>query len=359
MWRFTHHPFERQPATAPDQRSVRRLRALVLLLGFMPWNGWSADRDPAADAQMLGLWPPPPAEPRIAFVQSITGPADLGITPSSWAKVVNWFTGGNPDKQKMVKPFGVALDEADNLCVTDMGTGLVWFFDRARKRCSLMGYRGKAPFVSPVAVARRDGVTYVADSALRTVTALSAEGKSLYEISQGLERPAGLAVSANQIFVADSARHCVVVFDRSGKELRRIGNRGAGEGELNYPSHLALGKDHRLLVTDSLNSRISIFGATGSFLNTVGSAGDGTGHLGRPKGVAMDSFGHVYVMDALFDNLQIFDDQGHFLLSVGTTGSKAGEFWLPAGVALTRSNEIFIADSYNKRIQVFKYLDKP
>ena len=309
-------------------------------------------------SSLSSVWPPPPAEPRVGYVQSLTGPVDFGIRPSAWNRIADLATGASRAREKLVKPFGLALDEQDNLCLTDMGTGRVWFFDRTRKRIQTWEKTGRFRFASPVAIAKVKGVFYVADSALQKVVAFNGQGKYLFEIGQEVTRPAGLAVSNEQLFVADTASHQIAVFALTGKFLFKFGKRGAVPGELNFPTHLALDTRGQLFVTDSMNSRVQVFDTQGQFRGLVGSAGDGSGHFSRPKGVAVDAFGHVYVVDALFDNFQIFNQEGRFLLAVGTAGTEPGQFWLPAGIAIGRDQRIYVSDAYNGRVQVFQYLGK-
>lgn len=347
----------RLPGLTEADRWPPGLRCSLIVLGvFLASFTRSAERNGSSDAQMLGLWPAPPGEPRVRFVQSIAGPADLGIKPSGWSRLAGLLTGADRRKEKLVKPFGVAFDEADNLCLTDTATGWVWFFDRARKSCQHWESAGRFRFVAPVAVAKRKGVFYVADSGAPGVVAFDGRGRLLFEIASALERPSGLAILEERLFVADASAHCVRVYDLKGQFLSKFGQRGAAPGEFNYPTHLAVSADRRLFVTDSMNCRIQVLDAAGRPLSVIGSPGDASGQFSRPKGVAVDHFGHVYVVDALFDNFQIFDQNGEFLLDVGSAGSGIGEFWLPGGITIDRSNQVFVADSYNKRVQVFKYV---
>jgi DNA-binding beta-propeller fold protein YncE len=305
------------------------------------------------------VWPSPPAEPRIRFVQSIAGPADVGIRPSAWSRLANLVTGSQKGLEKFDKPFGIAVDEQGNLCVTDTGTASVCFYDRRRKTWQWWERIGKQKFMSPVAVAKRGDQFFVADSALQKIFVFRGNGEPLFEMTKHIERPVGLAISGSRLFVADSQQHAIVVFDLAGNFLRTFGKRGAAGGEFNFPTHIWADEKGRIYVTDSLNSRIQIFDADGNFVRVFGTAGDGSGHFSRPKGVAVDRFGHLYIADALHDNVQIFDDNGRFLLEVGASGKGQGEFWLPAGLAVSRNDEVFIADSYNHRVQVLQYIGRP
>jgi sugar lactone lactonase YvrE len=320
----------------------------LILLGSWPVLGASEPVKPPG-------WPPPPAEPCVVFVESITCPADLGIKPPTLKRLAHWITGGDRDAGQLVKPFGLALDDAGDLLLTDTGANVVCCLDRARKKWLRWEQAGKTRFASPVGVARRRDTIFVADSGLGKVLAFDLKGKLLFEITRELERPSGLAIFGEKLFVADAQRHQVVVCDLRGGFISRFGRRGSNPGEFNFPTHVAADASGRLYVTDSMNCRVQVFDPSGQFERAIGSPGDGPGHFSRPKGVALDRYGHVYAVDAVFDNVQIFDDQGRLLLNWGEAGSDPGQFWLPNGIAISRDNEIYVADSYNRRIQVFRY----
>jgi sugar lactone lactonase YvrE len=321
---------------------------------------WFAGAPEASANPVTNLlaWPPPPAEPRIVYVQSIRGPADLGIKRSVFIRAARWLAGGSGDSGQLVKPFGIALDDAGNLLLTDTGTSEVFCLEQSHRKWLRWQQAGKVRFESPVAVARHRDTIYVADSALGRVLAFTPKGKLLFEITRDLERPSGLALTNEKLFIADSQRHQIVIFDLRGAYISKFGQRGSGPGEFNFPTHVAADPRGDIFVTDSLNCRIQVFDASGRFQRVIGSPGDGPGHFGRPKGVGLDGFGHIYVVDAVFDNVQIYDPRGSLLLSWGEPGSDPGEFWLPNGVVVGRDNRIYVADSYNRRIQVFSYTGK-
>lgn len=333
--------------------------SLLLLLAVAGCSG--VQRPPAAAAESAGplAWPSPPDEARIAYVRSVSKPADLGIKLSAFGRIGRWLTGSDKGNELLVKPFGVALDEADNLCVTDTGSATVTFYDRVKKKAHRWGKIGAMRFVCPVAVARHNGIFYVADSGLGKVVAFNDAGKLVQQITNHLERPSGLVVIRDQLYVVDSQRHAVVIYDLGGGYRSEFGKRGDGPGEFNFPTHAAADAAGNLYVTDSMNGRVQVFDAAGRFERQVGAPGDGPGTFSRPKGVAADSYGHLYVIDALFDNFQIFDESGRLLLNVGEMGPGPGQFWLPNGIAISRTNEIVVADSYNRRVQIFKYVGAP
>ena len=239
----------------------------------------------------------------------------------------------------MQKPFGLGVDEAGNLCITDTGVNRIYYCDFARKQWRTYDGIGKVQFASPVAVARRKGIFYVADSQLGKVFAFQDDGKPVWEIAAPLVRPVGVAVMDDALAVVDSQAHAVFVFDLQGRFRFKFGQRGIGSGEFNFPTHIAADRQGHLLVTDSMNSRVQVFDLEGKFISAFGSNGDTSGHFGRPKGVAADTFGHIYVADAMFDNLQVFDLSGQLLLNIGQSGNRPGEFGFPAASQSERTTK--------------------
>ena len=320
-----------------------------------------AGRDTAGDPGDLRLpamvWPVPPAAPRIRYVGQLTGRADFERRRSAWRRVFDFVVGLRAKDDAFAKPLSVDVDDNDNICVADTGAKAVFICNRERSLFKCFRRLGDTTLVSPVAsVAGGHDTFLVADSALGQVLAFDLNGRLLFALADGLERPSGLAVFGERIFVADSKRHQILIFDFQGRQVSSIGERGSGPGQFNCPTHVTIDRNGRLYVTDSMNFRIQAFDASGRFLGAIGEQGDTSGRFSRPKGTGVDAFGHVYVADGLFDNIQVFDPGGRFLLNWGTAGSEEGEFWLPTDVAVSKQNAIYVADSYNKRVQVFQYV---
>jgi len=333
--------------------------ALVLAAGSCQVSSRSVEpAEPAtAGAYERLVWPQPPEMTRIRYVRSITEAHDLGIEKSFFGKLVDAISGNS--QGRMVRPTGVA--ERDGVVyVADSGAAALWIFDPAKQRSVKVSQVNGIDLLSPVAVADRpDGAVFVADSYLRKVFLLDGQGKFLRTVvEEGLERPAALAYdeTSDRLYIADSVGQCIAVHASDGKHLSTWGKRGFGDGELNYPSYLALDRSGVLLVTDALNYRVQAFDRNGKFLWKKGHHGDGSGDFAAPKGVAVDSEGHLYVVDALFDAVQIFDGEGELLLSFGDRGTAPGEFWLPEGAFINKQDRIYVADSFNRRIQVFEFL---
>ena len=319
------------------------------------------ERDPLQAEAALPVWPPAPDEPRVRYLRSVHAPSDWGIERSILRRAFDALVGNV--EEAFVRPTGVA--ERDGvLYVADPGAPALWIVDIAQNRFAKVVQAGKERLLSPVAVAvRPDGAVFVADSALGKVFLVDREGKFVRTVAEnGLVRPAGLAYDANEqrLYVADAARHLVELYAvADGTLLAARGQRGSENGEFNFPTHLTLDPEGRLLVTDALNFRVQAFDREGRFAWKLGRAGDGAGDFAAPKGIAADNRGQLFVVDALFDVVQIFDRDAKLLLAFGERGSRPGQFWLPGGIFISTKNEIYVADSYNRRVQVFQALPEP
>lgn len=303
-------------------------------------------------------WPPPPADPDIVFIRQIAAPKDIGAKAPFFTRLANHLTGVAADSQSLVRPFGLSLDDAGNLLVTDTAAKSVCCVDLAHKKWQRWTAVDKRPFISPVAAVHFGKMFYVVDSGRGSLIAFDEKGRGQFETTNELARPSGIARLGTHLLVVDSALHQVVVFGLQGDFMSKFGRRGQAPGEFNFPTHIAVDAQDRIYVTDSLNYRIQVFNADGQFVREFGSAGDGPGHFTRPKGVAVDPAGHVYVVDAVFGNVQIFNNEGLLLLDFCQSGSDAGQLWLPNAIAINSRNEIFVADAYNHRLQMFRYTGK-
>jgi DNA-binding beta-propeller fold protein YncE len=304
---------------------------------------------------MTPAWPPPPAEPYIVYLHDIVAPKDIGAKAPFFTRLANRITGVTVDAKGLSRPFGLWLDAAGNLVVTDTGANAVCYLDLAHKKWQRWTGAGDQRFVSPVAAVHEGRIFYVADTGLGEVVAFDEKGRRQFAMTNELARPSGLALLGDHLLVVDSELHQVVVCGLHGEFISKFGRRGQEAGEFNFPTHIAVDGRDQIYVTDSLNYRIQVFTADGRFVRAFGSAGDGPGHFSRPKGVAVDQAGHVYVVDAMFGNVQIFDESGRLLLDFGQSGSGPGEFSLPNAISISPGNEIYVADAYNHRLQMFRY----
>ena len=313
------------------------------------------------------MWPAPPEVPRYMYAGQLLGEANFRA-PGARAgegfmgllRAIAGLVVGESRPVELARPQSGAVDENGRIYVTDVSRQAVFVFDPGAGKLDVWEKaEGLANFAGPVAVAALNGIAYVTDAELGIVARLDASGTPQRALGRGLlKRPTGLAFDPQrgELYVADTAAHDIKVLDLSGALKRVLGRRGEGDGEFNYPTHLAFA-DGELYVTDTMNSRIQVLeGASGTMQRSFGMRGLYVGNLVRPKGIALDSERNVYVVESYYDHLLVFDRQGRFLMGIGGLGAESGKFYLPAGVWTDHLNRVFVADMFNGRVVLFQHL---
>src|SRR5262249_27207297 len=83
---------------------------LAAIAGLALLTACSAPQHPSSpmDSSKPVVWPAPPEPARIAFVQSVHRPADIGVKMSSFSRLGHWLTGSEKGNEPLIKPFGIA-----------------------------------------------------------------------------------------------------------------------------------------------------------------------------------------------------------------------------------------------------------
>ncbi|MDR3701533.1 MAG: 6-bladed beta-propeller [Candidatus Sulfopaludibacter sp.] len=298
----------------------------------------------------------------VEYLRTIPSVREFTKPRSFFTKLLNFVAGPPEGRPELLRPYATTHDSAGRLLVADPGQQGVHIYDFEKHKYQfLKGPKGSL-LASPIDVACDSGDNiYVSDSVRARVYVFDTRGRFLRTIGGGtpesrLARPTGMALdrSSRLIYLTDTLRHQVLVFRLDGSFLRAIGRRGAGPGEFNFPTALAL-SGGRLYVVDSMNFRVQILTPDGAYAGSFGQLGNQTGTLNRPKGIATDSDGNIYLADGLFDAVQVFSPEGRLLYYFGSGGVKPGQFQLPTGISIDDRNIIYVADSLNRRVQVFRY----
>lgn len=337
------------------------LVTLLVGVAIVSCSSQTTIKDSARAAENLA-WPPAPSSPRIKFIEAFANPEDLNITIGVFG-LLKELAAGKEDNA-LVLPMATVVNDLGQIFVADQGAKLIHRYDKKRGKHVKIKIFGDKSFASPVGLAAdAEGNVYITDSDLAKIykITINDDKAEAVHLDGDFLRPTGIAVDhgSGWIYVVDTGLHAVYIFTQEGKLVKRLGGRGTGEGEFNFPTYIGQDKERNILVTDSLNFRVQKFDRFGRYLAQFGKAGNGTGDLARPKGIAEDSAGHIYITDALFHTVQIFDSGGNFLLNFGIQGTAIGEFWLPVGIFIDKNDYIYVSDSYNRRVQVFQYIGEP
>jgi len=130
------------------------------------------------------------------------------------------------------------------------------------------------------------------------------------------------------IWAVDATGHVIYKMNQDGKEIMRLGTRGAvggGPSNFNLPTDIAFAPNGDLYVTDGYGgARVVRFSRDGKFLLEWGKRGTGPGEFGLPHNVVVDGQSRVYVTDRDNQRIQIFDANGKYLSEWSKTGGVSG-----------------------------------
>ena len=318
--------------------------------------------------------------------------------------------GGLAVNASLAQPFGVAVDTAGNLFITDS------LNDRIRRVSSngiistvagngadtFAGDGGQATAASlnePTnATVDAAGNLYIADTFNRRVRHVATNGiirtiagnnRFKYSgdggnaVNASLSLPSGMDVDGNgNVYVADTFNHRIRKITPSGIITTAAGNgiwSFSGDGgtatnaSLGQPMEVAVDSSGNLYIADAFNNRIRKVTANGVISTVAGggtSLGDGglatSAELDFPSGVAVDGAGNIYIADTDQHRVRKVASNGVITTIAGDgfadefgdgqftgDGGQAVNASLnyPQGVALDTAGNLYIADTYNHRVR--------
>ncbi|XP_072022888.1 uncharacterized protein [Amphiura filiformis] len=155
---------------------------------------------------------------------------------------------------------------------------------------------------------------------------------------EDLERPTGIAIFKNKVYVADWQQSCIHVFGMDGGLQKTLCNEGKGVNNLDHPWMITFNTQGQLLVADGYNKRIQILEPERSneVVDTILVRVKETALI--PRGIAVDVNNTIFVtamerVKGIMPCLQcvvVFTQGGYPL---GIFGDRSGFHW-PRGIAV-------------------------
>ena len=206
-------------------------------------------------------------------------------------------------------------------------------------------------------------------------------------------KPYGVGIRDGKIFVCDTMRSAIQVFDLNTKKAHYFA--AAGDGAVKMPINISFDLDDTRYIADSTRGQVLIFKGDefGGALGTKDEmtpcdvaissnrlyVADVKGHVVRvydklsrkplftmprdpktstnklfsPTNLALDSKGRVLASDTGAFAVRVFDTEGNFIASFGQQGVAPGLFARPKGIAVDRQNLIYVVDASTQVVQVF------
>jgi hypothetical protein len=228
------------------------------------------------------------------------------------------------------------------LLVCDQGYPAIMGIDLASGRSAAWEDSSHGPRC-PVAIAAGDERVYVADTTRRAVLVYQSDGKFVEMLTPGAEgdrgfRPCSLAIGRGVLYVGNLAGRRVDRWDLAGHAW--LPPLAAPTGGLRpvAPTGLAITSDAVLLIADSVQGRVFRATVDGKWLDPIGRPGRLEGEFVRPKQVAVTPSGLIAVSDAGRQSLMLFAANGDYIAEIAGRDRNWPGFTLPMGVLALPAN---------------------
>ena len=279
-------------------------------------------------------------------------PFEVQVKPRQFRPVLSF------GEQILKHPWGVAVNEQDEIAVSDVGNHKIHFFRVEGTYVKSFGREGAQPgeFNRPAGIAFHVDNIIVSEQYNHRVQEFSKQGQYLSHfgekgsLDQQLDDPCGLSIDCDgNILVTDFHNKLIKIFSAGGQFLSKIRKEGSFTGPFHCIQH-----DNYLIVSDSGDHAVNVFDRKGNFLYKFGKKGNADGQFNVPRCLSMDKAGHLLVCDKENHRIQVFDLSGKFVAKFGTKGSGMGEFNVPVSAAVFSDGKIVVTDFQNHRIQLFE-----
>ena len=280
-------------------------------------------------------------------------PFEVQVKPRQFRPVLSF------GEQILKAPWGVAVNEQDEIAVSDVGNNKIHLFKSDGTHVKSFGGKGAqhGEFDWPSGIVFHGANIIVAEQSRNSrIQELSRQGGYLSHfggkgsLDHQLNYPAGLYIDSDgNIIVADKGNKLIKVFSPDGQFLHKLGT----EGSFTEPFH-CIQHDNYLIVSDSDDNAVKLFDRKGNFLYKFGKNGNADGEFNTPDCLSMNRAGYLLVCDTRNHRIQVFDLSGKFVAKFGTEGSGIGEFNRPVSAAVLSDGKIVVSDLRNSRIQNFE-----
>jgi sugar lactone lactonase YvrE len=227
-------------------------------------------------------------------------------------------------------PFGVAVDGAGDVFITDNGNNRVVKVPAAGGAQTTVGTGLNQPYGVAVDGA---GDVFIADVGNNHVVEIPAGGGAQTTVGTGLNQPYGVAVDgAGDVFITDMGHNRVLEVPAGGGAQTTVGT------GLHEPFGVAVDGAGDVFIADTFNNRVVEVPAGGGAQTTVDSG------LNYPAGVAVDGAGDVFIADS--NNSRVVEIPA----GGGAQTTLGSGLFVPVGVTVDGAGDVFIADHGNNRL---------
>ena len=240
---------------------------------------------------------------------------------------------------RVQKPYGLAFNPSGNLLVSNCKDNKVKVFDRNHQNVQTLELPGVKQ--AGEIITDQDGNIYVSDTGYRQLHMFTKDGTKVMTAKAELQFPNGMAFSRNnKLFVCDSAKNRIQVFDSALKLIETFGTGGTKKGQFHFPNNIHIDSTGKMYVTDTNNCRIQVLNDSREHIHSLEL--NGWPNCMCVKGERM------YVTDEKQHCVTVLHLSGAVLATFGEEHLK-----LPEGIAIDEDGFVYVADNLNNCVLVF------
>ena len=256
------------------------------------------------------------------------------------------------------------------------------------KKSSEQKSPGELNYPRSLAIHYKTGNIYIVDYGNHYVQVFSCNGDYLFMFSEKMNKPVGICISQNKVFVSQFLGHCINMYELEGKLIKSVGSEGNGEAQFKYPRGLDVSdRNNNIYVCDCYNHRIQIlteelkyhsmlgidllkyprdvkvtrvrvlvladsdpcmfvFNSDHVLTNRLITRGDGK-QTNNPFCFDIDREYNIIMSDYLNHCVYVFNQEGEQIHTFGKEGQGIGEFYGPFGIALNNTGHIIVMCNKN------------
>ena len=233
-------------------------------------------------------------------------------------------------------PCGVAIDGKGNIFIADTYNGRI-------QLVSLEGQFiqefGKGVLIWPYSIALYNDWLFVTDLDLMNKVLKYKTQNYKLECKSELElnRPFGITVDNNEVFVVDRNDNRIVVLSLDLKFVRELGNK-----KLVKPKDVKVNNNKVFVADSSKHHNVHVFSKLGDLLNSIINLRVGTDDIF----LCLDKFNNILISDYSGKIIQIYTLEGLLIHSIECD-------YKPAGIAVTQDNIIICVDFSNNKLNLY------
>ena len=256
-------------------------------------------------------------------------------------------------------PWGIAVNKKGEIIVADNEANSIRIFNSTGKPITLKNKDQKLNKPCEVAI-DASGNILVVDRSNYCVKNFRVDDQHLSLIQSFTNQmtpnrnywPTGISIFDKKVYVTDAINGHVNILKENLEFENSFGRTGSNNGEFNYPTSVACGKDGKIYVVDNGNNRVQIFNPNGTFESKFGKSGDGEGQFNRPISITIDqSNDMLYISDRGNKRISMFKTDGQFVASFR---SEVCQDFDPCGLTVDENGKLYVCEFKTKRVLLFK-----